>query len=74
MHLDLPDNLTGRERAIVDCAVKWTAVRGRNPRNRARITVPTLADARRWAASWGDGRTMIYAVTADGQSAHVTNA
>lgn len=54
-------------------AAYFTAVRGFG-RNRTRKDCPTLEAARAEAATHGDGRTMIYAVTANGLSAHIENA
>lgn len=59
-----------------DClakAVSFTAVRGFG-RNRTREDHPTIEAARASAAKHGDGKTMIYAITALGQSAHIENA
>ncbi len=59
-----------------DClakAVSFTAVRGFG-RNRTRKDCQTIEEARKEAARHGDGRTMIYAITATGQSAHIENA
>lgn len=60
-----------------DCLAKaalFTACRGRTPRQRTRREFPDLAAARAYAAEFGDGRTMIYAVTAEGRFAHIENA
>lgn len=59
-----------------DCLARaeyFTAVRGFG-RNRTRKDCASLAEARAEAATYGDGRTMIYAVTNDGLTAHVENA
>lgn len=59
-----------------DClknAVSFTTVRGFG-RNRTREDHATIEAAREAAARHGDGRTMIYAITANGQSAHIENA
>ena len=58
-----------------DClakAVSFTTVRGFG-RNRTRDDHATIESARAAAAKIGDGRTMIYAITATGQSAHIEN-
>jgi hypothetical protein len=55
-------------------AAYFTAVRGRRPATRTRIEFPSLEAAREYAAGFGDGCTMIYAVTARGQADHITNA
>jgi len=52
----------------------FTAVRGRKPSTRTRIEFATLAAAKKYGASFGDKCTMIYAVTARGESDHITNA
>lgn len=54
-------------------AVAFTAVRGLG-RKRTRTDHETLDGALAEAARHGDGRTMIYAVTAAGNSAHIRNA
>jgi hypothetical protein len=40
----------------------------------AREQFATLPEAQAFGAAIGDGRTMIYAVTTLGHSAHITNA
>ncbi|MFT6772457.1 MAG: hypothetical protein ACJA1L_000161 [Paracoccaceae bacterium] len=62
--------MTGHEKFCLENAVHFTAVRGL-PFQRTRSAHPTLEDAK--AAATGDGRTMIYAVTAAGHSAHICN-
>ena len=54
-------------------ATGFTAVRGFG-RNRIRTDHASRADAEAEAARYGDGRTMIYAVTDAGNSAHICNA
>lgn len=59
-----------------DClaaAVSFTAVRGLGAK-RKREEHPSLEAARAAAKVYGDGKTMIYAITALGQSAHIENA
>lgn len=56
-----------------DRAAYWTAVRGR-AHNRTRETFENYHLAREYAAGFGDGRTMLYAVTLEGRSAHIENA
>ena len=53
-------------------AVSFTAVRGRGY-NRTRAEFATYDDAVEHAAGFGDNRTMIYAVTGAGMTAHITN-
>ena len=54
-------------------ATSFTAVRGFG-RNRTRTDHATRAEAEEMAAKYGDGRTMIYAITEAGNSAHICNA
>ena len=49
-------------------------VRVYSPRDRTRQQFATLPEAQAFGAAIGDGRTMIYAVTDLGHSAHITNA
>lgn len=64
---------TPYEAACLAAAVSFTTVRGLGIK-RQRQDHTTIEDARAAAASHGDGRTMIYAITALGQSAHIENA
>lgn len=54
-------------------AVSFTAVRGFG-RKRIRTEHATREDAEAKASEYGDGRTMIYAITDAGNSAHICNA
>ena len=54
-------------------AASFTAVRGFG-RKRIRTDHATIEDAEAMAAKHGDGRTMIYAITDAGNSAHICNA
>ena len=54
-------------------AAYFTAVRGFGA-NRTRVQASTIEEAEAIAASHGDGRTMIYAVSHEGGSAHLKNA
>ena len=65
--------LNPREQYHLDNALHFNAVRGRSPRNRIKCQFHTLEDAREFAATFGDGRTMIYAVSEFG-SGHICNA
>ena len=47
---------------------------GLPPATRTREQFATLPEAQAFGAAIGDGRTMIYAVTTLGHSAHITNA
>lgn len=58
----------------LDNAVMFTAIRGRNPMNRTRVEFDTLEAAKAYAADFGDKRTLIYAVTAQGRSAPILAA
>jgi len=55
-------------------AANFVAARGRTPATRTREQFATLPEAQAFGAAIGDGRTMIYAVTTLGHSAHITNA
>ena len=55
-------------------ATHFVAVRGRTPAQRVRYPADTLEAAKAIGAGFGDGRTMIYAVNAMGNSAHICNA
>ena len=66
-------NLNEYEAKCFADAVSFTAVRGRGY-NRMRADFATYDDAVQHAAVFGDGRTMIYAVTDAGMTAHITNA
>ena len=65
--------LNTHEAACLANAVSFTAVRGRAVA-RVRHDFPCMADALAYASGFGDGKTMIYAVTDTGSSAHITNA
>jgi len=65
---------TEYEQDVIANADHWTAARGRVRSNRTVERFESLADARAYAQKMGDGRTMIYAVDANGMSAHVENA
>lgn len=70
----MPKPLTSHEQHCLDNAVKFSAVRGAKPATRVRREFPTIDEARAFAAEFGDGRTMIYAVTILGLSGHIENA
>ena len=63
---------TEYEKFCLENAAYFTAIRGRNPRKRFRAEADTLEGAK--AEGLGDHKTMICAVTATGQSAHICNA
>ena len=66
--------LTTHEEFCLKNAAHFVAARGRTPASRTREQFVTLPEAQAFAAAIGDGRTMIYAVTTLGHSAHITNA
>ena len=55
-------------------ATHFVAVRGRTPAQRVRYQADSLDAAKAIGAGFGDGRTMVYAVNALGNSAHICNA
>ena len=65
---------TGHETACLAKADHFVAVRGRNPTTRIRARFDRMEQAEAFAAAFADRRTMIYAVTAEGRSAHIKNA
>lgn len=65
---------TGHELFCLENAAYFVAIRGRRPADRIRREVDTIDDARAFAAEFNDGRTMIYAITGTGNSAHIENA
>jgi hypothetical protein len=66
--------LTTHEEFCLKYAAHFVAARGRTPATRTREQFATLPEAQAFGAAIGDGRTMIYAVTTLGHSAHITNA
>lgn len=64
---------TTHEAACLAGAVSFTAIRGIGAK-RTRVDCETIEAAREVAKQYGDGRTMIYAITALGLSAHIENA
>jgi len=66
--------LTTHEEFCLKNAAHFVAARGRTPSTRTRHQFATLHEAQAFGASIGDGRTMIYAVTSLGHSAHIINA
>jgi len=53
-------------------ATHFVAVRGRG-QQRTRKDCATMDDAKAYGAAYGDKRTMVYAVNALGNSAHICN-
>ena len=66
--------LTTHEEFCLKNAARFVAARGRTPATRTREQFATLPEAQAYGTAMGDGRTMIYAVTSLGHSAHITNA
>ena len=66
--------LTTFEAFCLTNAAHFVAARGRTPSTRTRQQFATVPEAQAFAAAIGDGRTMIYAVTSLGHSAHIMNA
>jgi hypothetical protein len=67
-------NLDDFDAHCIANAIYFTAVRGRSPFNRTKEQFGTREEALNYAVQFNDGRTMIYAVTAQGRSGHVCNA
>jgi hypothetical protein len=67
-------NLDSRQTFCLNNAVYFTAIRGRRPSTRTRMQFDTIEEAKQYAQQFGDGCTMIYAVTAKGSSDHIVNA
>lgn len=62
------------EQNCLDNAQHFTAVRGNRPSQRIKKKFDTLEHAIEFAKTYGDKRTMIYAVTETGSHAHIQNA
>jgi len=67
------DFKTPHERAVFERAVLFTAVRGLKA-SRTREEFGSLNEAIAYASTFGDGRTMVYAVDDLGNAAHIFNA
>ena len=65
--------MTGHEQHCLENATHFSAARGRGY-NRTKETFDTMEAAKAYAATFDDGRTMIYAITAMNYCAHITNA
>jgi hypothetical protein len=63
--------MTGFGASCLAAADHFIACRGSKPATRIRAR---FDQAEAFAATFGDSRTMIYAVTAEGRSAHIKNA
>jgi hypothetical protein len=70
----LRETLNSHEFLCMMSADHFSAVRGRTIKDRKKATFKTIEEAESFAAKFGDGRTMIYAVTKSGHSAHIRNA
>lgn len=66
--------ITGHEANCLAAADHFIACRGSKPATRIRARFDRIDQAEAFAATFGDSRTMIYAVTAEGRSAHIKNA
>jgi len=61
------------ETYCLETATHFVVVRGRGDL-RTRKDCATMDDAKAYGAAYGDNRTMVYAVNALGNSAHICNA
>ncbi len=66
--------MTGFEASCLVAADHFIACRGSKPTTRIRARFYRIDQAEAFAATFGDSRTMIYAVTDEGGSAHIKNA
>lgn len=64
--------LNAHEQKCLDNAVSFTAVRGLGHK-RTRQDFTSFDDAVAYAATFGDKRTMLYAITDIGHNAHICN-
>ena len=69
-----PHPPTSFEATCLATADHFIACRGSKPATRIRAQFDRIDQAEAFAASFGDSRTMIYAVTAEGRFAHIKNA
>lgn len=68
-------SLNAHQAKVLENAAYFTAVRGAVSASwRVKREFKTIDEARAFARTFGDGRTMIYAVTAEGRDAHIENA
>jgi len=67
------DFQNGHEEFCFNTAIKFTAVR-RTQGQAVNKEFPTIDEAKEFASTFNDGRTMIYAVNDLGNNAHITNA
>jgi hypothetical protein len=66
--------MTGFEANSLAATDHFIACRGSKPATRIRARFDRIDQAEAVAATFGDSRTMIYAVTTEGCSAHIKNA
>ena len=66
--------ITGHEAKCLAAAGHFIACRGSKPAARVHARFDRIDQAEAFAATFGDSRTMIYAITAEGRSAHIKNA
>jgi hypothetical protein len=67
------NDLTEFDQHCLNNAILFTAIRGRRPADRTRVEFDTLEEAKAYGQSFGDGRTIIYAVTVKGRSTPIAN-
>jgi len=65
--------IAGHEANCLAAADHFIACRGSTLATRIRARFDRIDQAEAFAATFGDSRTMIYAVTAEGRSAHIKN-
>lgn len=61
------------EQYCKDNAKYFRAVRGSKPSNRVKTNHKSFELVQRYAAQFGDKRTMVYAVTKDDECRHICN-
>jgi hypothetical protein len=64
--------LNSHEQNCLNNAIGFTAVRGIGAK-RTRQDFTCIEDAKAYAATFGDKRTMLYAITEVGHNAHICN-
>lgn len=66
--------VTPHEEFCFNTAVYFTGIRGRTPKHRTREEFDSFQEAIDYATTFNDKRTMIYAVNAVGNNAHICNS
>ena len=66
--------MTGLEANCLAAADHFIVCRGSKPATRIGAQFDWIDQADAFAATFGDSRTMIYAVTSEGRSAHIKNS